>query len=191
MNPTRFPIDESPDPLAREVMEQSLAKMHNGNPPFRYTDEDGKSLVGCYAPLCYSPIITRQFFALAKACYDPAAVKPRNRELAIMAFCSIMDVPYIVYCHRGCANKVGLSDEQYDEGCAGHMPSELNEEEQMVYQLGRTLTALTSRLDDKTWEETVSKLGKAELVGVIHIIAAYKWVALLAQVNGDDERWTQ
>ncbi|KAI8633364.1 hypothetical protein F5Y19DRAFT_417682 [Xylariaceae sp. FL1651] len=190
MAPPRFPIDESPDPAAREVMTESLAKMHNGNPPFQYTDEDGKSLVGCYAPLCYSPVITRQFFALAKACYDPAAVKPRNRELAILAFASIVNVPYIVYCHRGCGHKVGLSDQQYDDGLAGNVPKDLTEEEVMVYQLGRTLTTLTSRLDDDTWQEATSKLGKAELVGVIHIVAAYKWVALLAQVNGDDERWT-
>ncbi|KAI1282798.1 hypothetical protein F5Y07DRAFT_197832 [Xylaria sp. FL0933] len=189
MSSPRFPIDESPDSAAVEVMTESLAKMHNGKPPFQYTDEDGKSLVGCYAPLCYSPIITRQFFALAKACYDPAAVNPRRRELTIMGFASIMSVPYVVYCHRSCANKVGLSDQQYDDGVAGKVPKDLTEEEETVYQLARTLTTLTSRLDDDTWQEATSKLGKAEVVGVVHIVAAYKWVALLALVNGDDDRW--
>ncbi|KAI1264007.1 AhpD-like protein [Xylariaceae sp. FL1019] len=186
----RFPFDESPDPEARAVMTESLAKMHNGKPPFQYTDEDGQSLVGCYAPLCYSPTITRQFFALAKACYDPEAVDPRNREIAIMAFSSVISVPYVVYCHRPCADKVGLSDEQYDAGLQGNVPDGLTEKEQFVFQLGRTLATLTSRLDDETWQKATSTIGKAELVGITHIIAAYKWVALLAQVNGDDERWS-
>ncbi|RYP12069.1 hypothetical protein DL767_011507 [Monosporascus sp. MG133] len=186
----RFPIDESPDPAARHIMEESLSKMHRGTPPFQYTDNDGKSLVGCYAPLCYSPIITRQFFALAKACYDPTAVNPRNRELAILGLTSIMNVPYIVYCHRGVAEKVGITSQQYDEGLAGRVPKGLSEGEEMAYKIGRTLTTLTSRLDDDTWQQATSKLGKAELVGVTHIVAAYRWVALLAQLNGDDERWT-
>ncbi|KAI0392948.1 hypothetical protein F5Y17DRAFT_333018 [Xylariaceae sp. FL0594] len=185
----RFPLDQSPDPEAREVMTESLAKMHDGKPPFEYIAVDDGSLVGCYAPLCYSPIITREFFALAKACYNPAAVNPRYRELAIMGFASIVSVPYIAYCHRSCANKVGLSDEQYDDGLAANMPKGLTEEEELVYELARTLTTLSTRLDDSTWNKATSKLGKAEVVGVVHIVAAYKWVALLAQVNGDDERW--
>lgn len=127
---------------------------------------------------------------MAKACYDPAAVNPRNRELAILGFASIMNVPYIVYCHRGCAEKVGLSAQQYDDGLSGKVPQGLSEAEEMAYQMGRTLTELTSRLDDDTWAKATAKLGKPEFVGITHIVAAYRWVALLAQVNGDDDRWT-
>ncbi|KAI0973528.1 AhpD-like protein [Xylaria arbuscula] len=185
----RFPFDESPDPEAREVIEQALEKMHSGVPPFKFTEDDNKTLVGCYAPMCYSPIITRQFFALAKACYDPTAVKPKIRELAILGFASIMHVPYIVYCHRGCAEQVGLTSEQYAAGLTGETPSGLSEPEAMAYQLARILTQLTSRLDDNTWNAATEKLEKAEVVGITHIVAGYRWVALLAQLNGDDNRW--
>ncbi|OTA66657.1 hypothetical protein K449DRAFT_430971 [Hypoxylon sp. EC38] len=186
----RFPIDESPDPEIKQVIEESLLKMHHGAPQFNYTENDGESLLGCYPPLCYSPIITRQFFALAKACYDPAAVSPRARELAILGLASVMNVPYIVYCHRGVAGQAGISSQQYDEGLTGQVPKGLSKGEEMAYKLGRTLTTLTSRLDDDTWQEATSTLGKAEVVGITHIVAAYRWVALLAQLNGDDERWT-
>ncbi|KAK7932313.1 hypothetical protein PG985_003025 [Apiospora marii] len=186
----RFPFDESPDPATKDVMVEALSKMHRGGPPFQFVEEDGKSLVGCYAPLSYSPIITRQFFALAKACYDPEAVKPRTRELAILGLASILNVPYIVYCHRSCAYEVGITEEQYNEGLAGKVPSGLAEEEAMAYRLGRDLTTLQARLDDDTWAEATSKLAKSELVGVAHIVGAYRWVAVLAQLNGDDQRWT-
>lgn len=101
-----------------------------------------------------------------------------------------MNVPYIVYCHRGVAEKVGLTAQQYDDGLSGKVPQGLTEGEEMAYRLGRTLTELTSRLDDDTWGEVTAKLGKPELVALTHIVAAYRWVALLAQVNGDDHRWT-
>lgn len=100
-----------------------------------------------------------------------------------------MNVPYIVYCHRGVADQAGITSQQYEEGLAGRAPKGLSEAEEMAYRLGRTLTMLTSRLDEATWQEATGKLGKAELVGITHIVAAYRWVALLAQLNGDDERW--
>ncbi|KAI1771754.1 hypothetical protein F4818DRAFT_203130 [Hypoxylon cercidicola] len=184
----RFPIDEAPDPAARQVMEESLATMHGGAPPFQWIEEDGKSLLGPYAPLCYSPIITRQFWPLAKSCYNPTAVKPRNRELAILGLSSVLDVPYIVYCHRGVAEHVGLTTQQYEDGLAGKVPGGLSEEEAMAYRLGQILTKLTGPLDDATWQEVTSKMDKAEVVGVLHIVAGYRWVALLVSVNGEDRR---
>lgn len=100
-----------------------------------------------------------------------------------------MNVPYIVYCHRGVAEKVGLTTQQYEDGLAGKVPEGLTESEEMAYKIARALTELNSRLGDEVWEEAIAKLGKSELVGVTHIVAAYRWVALLAQVNGDDHRW--
>ena len=47
----RFPIDEAPDSAARQTMEDALTKMHGGAPPFQWIEDDGRSLIGCYAPL--------------------------------------------------------------------------------------------------------------------------------------------
>lgn len=127
-----------------------------------------------------------QFFALAKKAFDPAIVKPRNRELAILGLCSVLDVPYMVYAHRPIAARLGVSEESWAEGLAGQTPSGLNEEETMAYRIGRHLTTLNSRLDDETFDAAVSALGKPELVGILHTIAGYKWVALLVNVSGNE-----
>jgi hypothetical protein len=111
-------------------------------------------------------------------------VKPRNRELAILGLTSVMNVPYIVYCHKGAAAKVGVTDEQYQEGMAGKEPHGLTNEEAMAYRLGRILPGLTGPLDDETWQEASSKMEKSEIVGVLHTVAGYRWVAMLEQVNG-------
>lgn len=47
----RFPLDKAPQPDARRVTEEALSSMHGGQPPFQWIEEDGRSLVGCYAPL--------------------------------------------------------------------------------------------------------------------------------------------
>ena len=48
---------------------------------------------------------------------------------------------------------------------------------------------LTEPLDNATFGEAVEKLGKREIVGLVHVIGAYKWVSLLAQVNNDGSDW--
>ncbi|KAK4107382.1 hypothetical protein N656DRAFT_741989 [Canariomyces notabilis] len=185
----RFPIDEAADPAAGKFIEEALNVMHNGPPPFKWKEDDGRSLIACYAPLCYTPEITKLFFELAKIAYRPDNVKPRNRELAIMGLCSILNVPYVVYSHRGVAEHAGLTKEQYDEGLKGKVPQGLTEEEEMAYRLGRILTVQTRPLDDQTWQEITAKVNKTEFVGILHVIAGYRWIALLEHANGEDQRW--
>ncbi|KAI0809954.1 hypothetical protein GGR55DRAFT_647432 [Xylaria sp. FL0064] len=180
----RFPIAEASDSSARQTMEEALEIMHGGPPPFQWIQDDGQSMLGCYAPLCYTPLVAQQFFAMAKIVYSPDAVKPRNRELAILGLTSALDVPYIVYCHRHVASKIGLDAEQYADGLAGNVPKNLTEEEAMAYRLGRTLTLITGPLDEETWQEATSIMPKSEILGIVHTIAGYRWVGLLEQVNG-------
>ncbi|KAI2780683.1 hypothetical protein F4815DRAFT_469857 [Daldinia loculata] len=186
----RFPSSDAPNLGSQKAVENALLTMHGGPPPFRWIDDDGFSMLGCYAPLCYSPIFVDQFFKLAKTVYDSSLVKPRNRELAIIGLASVLDVPYIVYCHRGLAGKVGITDLQYEEGMAGNVPRGLSEEEAMSYRLGRILPTLTGPLDDATFNEATSKMERSQMVGVLHTVAGYRWVAMLEHVNGDMRTWT-
>ncbi|KAF2865017.1 hypothetical protein BDV95DRAFT_612980 [Massariosphaeria phaeospora] len=131
--PPRFPIHEAPDDAAKKVIEDTLPIIHHGPAPFKWVEDDGTSLIGCYAPLsCTTGHWTQQFFELAKLCYSPMGAKPRSRELAILGLCSIVNAPYMVYCHRAIGTKLGLTAEQYDEGLAGQVPRDLNEEESMA-----------------------------------------------------------
>ncbi|KAI1371687.1 hypothetical protein F4677DRAFT_288076 [Hypoxylon crocopeplum] len=187
--PHRFPFDEAPDPSARQIMEDALHIMHGGPPPFEWIGEDGTSMLGCYGPLCYSPLMAQKFFEWAKAAYGSKIMKPRNRELAILGLASILDVPYVIHTHRSVAFRTGITPEQYDDAVAGRLPQGLSGEECMAYNLGRILTNLTGPLDDETWEDVTSKMNKAEVVEIIHIIAGYRCVALMEQVNGKGSRW--
>ncbi|KAK7983233.1 hypothetical protein PG989_010635 [Apiospora arundinis] len=185
----RFPINEAPDSDAKQTMERALTNMHGGAPPFQWIEEDGKSLVGCYAPLCYTPQVAQQFFEVAKTMYQPTAVQPRHRELAILGLASVLDVPYVAYCHRPLCAKLGISDAQYDQGLAGTTPEGLSVDDAMAYRLGRVLTELKAPLGGDMFKEAVEALGKTEVVGIVHTIAGYRWVALLDHVNGEDRRW--
>ncbi|KAI1383546.1 uncharacterized protein F4822DRAFT_420938 [Hypoxylon trugodes] len=134
--------------------------------------------------------MTPHFFTMAKTVYNPNVVKPRNRELAILGLCSVVDAPYLVYCHRGVAAHVGLTLEQFEDGLRGTEPTGLDDEELTAYRLGRILAALTGPLDEQKWRETTKSMDKTEIVGITHLIGGYRWVALLEQVNGGEQTWT-
>ena len=85
--------------------------------------------------------------------------------------------------HRVLSAKVGITNEQYEDGLSGRVPRDLSEEEDMVYRLGRKLIRLESSLDNDTWSEAVGKMAKSEIVGVVHVVSGYRWLALLAQVG--------
>jgi len=127
----------------------------------------------------------QQFFELAKLCYSTSGAKPRNRELAILGLSSVLDVPYVTFCHEGVAAKVGLSAEQYADGLAGQVPRKLTDEESMAYRLGRILTTLNGPLKEETWQEVIAVMDKSEFVAILHTIAGYRWVSLLEQANGE------
>lgn len=131
----------------------------------------------------FTPTVARSFFDVAKVVYG--AVQPRYRELAILGLSSVMPVPVIVQHHREIAPTVQLTLEQYDEGLAGQVPRNLSDGEVTAYELGRKLTAQTGPLDDATWKDVTSHITKAEVVGIVHVISGYRWVALLEQVNGE------
>ncbi|KAJ2994426.1 hypothetical protein NUW58_g1565 [Xylaria curta] len=186
----RFPIADAPDPSAPELVEESLKKMVGGTPPFPWIEDDGQALLGCYAPMCYSPEISRHLFEMGKVAYQPTYLTPLKRELAILGLISILKVPYMVYCHRIVSSRTGLTAQQYDDGLAGKVPEGLSKEEDSVYRLSRILTTLSGPLEDATWHEFTSVLGKAEMVAVVHLVGAYRWLGLLTQVNGgDNSRW--
>jgi hypothetical protein len=114
-------------------------------------------------------------------------VDSRVRELSILGLASVVDAPYIKYCHRQVALKAGFTIEQYEEGLSGKVPRDLSEKEEMAYRLGRHLTTLTGPLDNEMWKEAMQKMGKIEFLGVVHTIAGYRWVALLEHVGGEEE----
>ncbi|ROT41234.1 hypothetical protein SODALDRAFT_376932 [Sodiomyces alkalinus F11] len=201
----RFPLDEAPGGSeAKEVIQEALSKMHGGASPFPWIDEEGNTLLGCYAGLrltichprshppsassySYTPGVAKQFFEVAKSIYA-SGVKPRNRELAIIGLASVLRVPYVALCHRAVAPKVGLTPEQFEDGIAGKVPRDLSEEEALAYRLGRILTSLNGPLDEETWREVTEKMSKTEFIGIAHTVAGYRWVSLLEQVNADS-RW--
>jgi hypothetical protein len=141
-------------------------------------------------PTCsYTSEMAKAFFIMAKTCYNPSHVKPRNRELAVLALCSVYDAPYVSYCHRNLGKKVGLDPEQIDDALRGREPRGLTDEEAAVYCLARALSTAVGPLEDALFNSIVARMEKSQAVGVANVIGGYRWIVTLVQLNGADHRW--
>jgi hypothetical protein len=137
----------------------------------------------------YTPDMIELWFNLADTVVN--GINPRHRLLAITGLCSIIDAPYVTYCQRLVAPKVGITMEQFEACLSGTTPDGLTPEEEMAYRLGRILTSLAGPLDTSVWQEATSKLGKTGLVSIVNLISGYRWVSMLDHINGDDKKWRQ
>ncbi|KAF2788523.1 hypothetical protein K505DRAFT_255323 [Melanomma pulvis-pyrius CBS 109.77] len=183
----RFPAKEADPALVRQLEEQ-IHKVHGESLPFEWRSGED-TLFGPYPTLLHSPTIMPAFWAMARASISPNSVKPRNRELAILGLLSVIQARYILYAHRLISLKLGFTAEQYSIGLTGVTPSDLSEEEGMAYQLGRTLADLKGPLSNDLWEKAIQKMEKKEVLGVVHAVGGYAYIALLTNVNGEDERF--
>jgi hypothetical protein len=124
-------------------------------------------------------------FELAQTLSKSGTVKPRNRELAILKLASVIKAPYIAFCHRDTASRLGISDGQWHQGLAGQIPEGLSEEERLVYRLGRILLLATEPLSEDIWQDAIGVVSKVEFVGIVHVVGAYRWVSLLDLVHAE------
>ncbi|KAI0156747.1 AhpD-like protein [Hypoxylon sp. FL1284] len=182
----RFPLDKAPDPSVRQRFEQLILEAHGNHSHSQVSaiEEDGQSMSGPYAAFSYTPDVASDFLAMGKTAFSPNHVRPRMRELAILAMCSVIDAPYIRDEHIKLSNALGLTTEQCNDAVAGVAPKGLSEEETAGYELGRLFSTITRPLEDEAWENVTLRMQKSEIVGIANIIGGYKWLALLVQING-------
>ncbi|KAI2640423.1 AhpD-like protein [Hypomontagnella submonticulosa] len=185
----RFPLQDAPDTDAKVTMAELLSEVYDGPSPFPVLEEDGKSMIGPYAALSYTPEMARAILTMWKTCVKPSHIKPRNRELATLALCSVYDAPYVAYCHRIAGEMVGLTSGQIDDALNGKEPQGLKDEELAAYRLGRALSETRGPLEDALFNSIASKMEKSQAVGVANIVGGYLWIVTLIQLNGEDRRW--
>lgn len=54
----RFPYDEKEHAASKQTIQDALTVMHQNDIPFQWVEEDGSSLLGCYASLRYGSLLS-------------------------------------------------------------------------------------------------------------------------------------
>lgn len=107
----------------------------------------------------------------------------REKELCIFAVLSEYDVPFVLHAHSQIGLWAGFSEEQVQRAVHGKLPDGLDPRESEIYSLAVTLAKLRGPLSDRRFEQARGLLQRDEVVGVVHIVSGYVYVAMLSNVS--------
>lgn len=130
------------------------------------------------------PRVGRAFLALAAAITAIPGLSPKAREIAILTTGSTYKAGYELYAHRIIGLRCGLSESQINEIKQGRMPSHLDEQEAVSYQVAYELTRKPGPLSAALWEKTEKLLGLNGAKALVNLVGFYSYVSIF--LNGFD-----
>lgn len=131
----------------------------------------------------YTEDISDPWFALSLKVMRQERFTLREKELCIFAVLSEYDVPFVRYAHSQIGLWAGFSKDQVQQAVHGHLPDSLDPRETAIYSLAVTLSKLRGPLSDQEFEQARDFLRRDEVVGVVHIVSGYVYVAMLSNVS--------
>ncbi len=139
------------------------------------------NLDGPFLAWIHSPGLADHAQALGAYCRYHTAMPLRLSELAILVTAAWWQSQAEWQIHEPIGRNAGLSDDVIDALRLGNEPEFERADEQLVYQIGRTLYQ-TRRIDADLYQRAVAEFGEPALVELIGIFGYYALVAMTLNV---------
>jgi 4-carboxymuconolactone decarboxylase len=163
----RFPqltmdqLDEKQKPLGEQVMKVSSV-----------------GLAGPYNPMMRSPVLGQRLFDLFHYLRWETSVPTKLNEFAILIIGRQWRSQVEWYAHAPLAAKAGLSPEIIAELKANRRPSNMAEDEAVVYDFVTELTT-TQKVSDETFARAKKVFGDQQIVDLTAVAGNYVMVAMM------------
>lgn len=154
-------LDPAVRPLADDILKVSSA-----------------ALGGPYNALLRSPDMARRCFELLDYLRFKTSVNKRLNELAILIQARLSNAQYEWWAHEPIARRAGLSDAVMDELRACRRPSQMQDDERLVFDFCIQLS-LNHRVPDALWQEMVARMGEQVAVDLTVLSGTYVMVSML------------
>jgi 4-carboxymuconolactone decarboxylase len=121
---------------------------------------------------------------MAYAIVNNCVITLRERQLSVLATCSVFHAQFMTYAHIKIGKEVGLSSEQAYDARTGKTPQGLSEEETVAYDFSLALASATGPVKDEIWEKTKNCIGKEKVTALVHVVGLYTYTRML--MSADD-----
>lgn len=103
----------------------------------------------------------------------------RERQLSVLATCSVFHAEFMTYAHILIGKDVGLTHQQTFDARHGKMPAGLTDLEEMAYDFSLQLANARGRMPDFLYEDALNKLGPEKITALIHNVGLYTYTSML------------
>jgi alkylhydroperoxidase/carboxymuconolactone decarboxylase family protein YurZ len=179
--PTRFPSTSQTPEQAAAAAEAERIILAKFGPSFQLKDADG-NLLGPFSTLSYTPSTFLPYLDYANAFTSLLLLAAKERELAILATCSVTKSEYALYAHRRIGVSVGLTEEQVRNAGEGRIPEGLVKRERDVYVLALEMARRFGTLSDEVFEQAVGVIGRDGVSQLAQVVGGYLLGSVLINV---------
>ena len=160
--------------------------------PEKYTDEQKQAanefmatrkvpVFGPFEPLMHSPQVMSQARASGDYLRYNSAIGNTLSELVILITAREWTQDFEWFVHYPIALKAGIKPEIANAIADGRRPTEMNEDEEIIYDFSTELHK-NKRVSDRTFERTEKRFGKKAIVDLTGINAYYASLAMQMNV---------
>jgi 4-carboxymuconolactone decarboxylase len=140
------------------------------------------NLLGPFPVLSYTPRTFLPYLRHVNEVNISPLITAKERELAILATCSVTGSDYIIYAHKVVGKSLGLSQEQVDWAAMGRCPNGLELRDRTVFEIGLKLATSWGRLEDDLFDGAVKVLGRDGVSALSQIVGAYAMNSVIVNV---------
>src|SRR3979411_1452179 len=168
-------IGKEPRFLQRTLDQLYQEQKHRGEQVMKVSSV---GLAGPYNPMMRSPVLGQRLFDLFHYLRWETSVPTKLNEFAILIIGRQWRSQVEWYAHAPLAAKAGLSPEINAERKANKRPSNMAEDEAVVYDFVTELTA-TQKVSDETFARVKKVFGDQQIVDLTAVAGNYVMVAML------------
>jgi len=177
-------------PIKPETMNAEVRYVHDevyklithSQGPVEMTNSDG-ALTGPFPPMLAFPQFGIPALSFVRSLDNHATLPKKVREVAILTVGAAFGARFELYAHEIMAKHFGFSSEAVASLASGIRPSELNQEENIAYEMASTLTK-GKIAPNSLYHFATEILGKDGVAELIFLIGAYTLLATV--LNGFD-----
>jgi hypothetical protein len=111
------------------------------------------------------------------------AITLRERQLCVLACCSVFHAQFMTYAHIKIGKQVKLTSEQILDARTGRVPKGLPEGETAAYVFSKALAEANGPVSDEIYEKAERILGKDRMVGLIHCVGLYTYTSMVMNAS--------
>jgi 4-carboxymuconolactone decarboxylase len=139
-------------------------------------------LAGPFNAMLYAPEVGHALQELGAAIRFRTGLPPRIREMAILVVAQAWNSAYERSSHEPIGRDAGLTDPEMEDLRAGTDPGFTDKQEQVAYQVVRSMVGPAADLDDEQYETAVATLGEQALVELSTLVGYYTTLALQLRI---------
>lgn len=138
--------------------------------------------MGPFVTLQYAPEAFMPYLNYVHALNTLPYLTTKERELTVLAGCSITQAQFIIYAHKKIGMSVGLTQEQVDDAARGKAPEGLGERERCVYGVALEIARRQGKVADDQFEAATKELGREGVAALANVVGAILASSVLVNV---------